>query len=243
VLSWPIGKVRAKPQQITTRLTASPALRIIRQARREHGENFLITQRVAPQEFRCRSHARPQQMRGHRSRRPAPRIEGDLAGPHLTPTPGQRIVSRITITFQVRSVIDLILPASAWRGLFSSATKIALDQSAPEAFRLPTTVRPQGYSFGSGGACPPHLSFLNLIHQSPLPSCGNATCTASSTWNGFPGATRGVRTRATDPCSLETLAAAAYRCDSGCAMTGDARVAMAVAARITFRLVLIFDLM
>jgi hypothetical protein len=36
----------------------------------------------------------------------------------LTPVPGQRTLGPITITFQVRSVIDLILPASAWRGLF-----------------------------------------------------------------------------------------------------------------------------
>jgi hypothetical protein len=40
----------------------------------------------------------------------------------LTPTPGQRTISADHHHFRVRSVIDLILPASAWRGLFSSAT-------------------------------------------------------------------------------------------------------------------------
>ena len=53
--------------------------------------------------------------------------------------------------------------------------------------------------------------------------------------------TGAVCVRDTDPCAFE-IAEAACRRDSDCAMTGDARVAMAVAARITFRLVLIVDL-
>jgi hypothetical protein len=52
--------------------------------------------------------------------------EENLSAPHLTPTPGQRNVGAITITFQVRSVIDLILPASAWRGPFFISDEITL---------------------------------------------------------------------------------------------------------------------
>jgi hypothetical protein len=36
----------------------------------------------------------------------------------LTPPPGQRTIVPITITFQARSVIDLILPASSGAGFF-----------------------------------------------------------------------------------------------------------------------------
>jgi hypothetical protein len=77
----------------------------------------------------------------------------------LTPTSGQHTVDPITITFQVRSVIDLILPASARRGLFSSITDNA-QWVADSDDRSTTNLR----SFESGGAYLPHLSFFSFLH-------------------------------------------------------------------------------
>ncbi len=79
--------------------------------------------------------------------------------------------------------------------------------------------------------------------QRPPLHCGNVTCTQSLVRFWSSGADRGVRVWVADPCAFETLAAgAACACDSGCARTGDATAAMAVAARITFRFVLMIDL-
>jgi len=76
---------------------------------------------------------------------------------------------------------------------------------------------------------------LTQVDQSPAPCCGNATCTASSMRIWLPSTTGAVFARATDPCAL-------WGCDADCAMTGDARTAMASAARIIFRFVFIVDL-
>jgi hypothetical protein len=92
---------------------------------------------------------------------------------------------------------------------------------------------------GRGGVCSPHFSFRNHI---PFDCCGNATCTASSTWIWSPSMTaapRGPRVLATDPYALETVA---DRCGADCAITGDARTAIAAAARTTFRLVVFVDM-
>jgi hypothetical protein len=95
------------------------------------------------------------------------------------------------------------------------------------------------------GSRAPPLSSRIIFRQIPFDCCGNATCTASSTWMWFPSMTAAPRgARATDPRAFETVAAhgAACRDDADCAMTGDAKAAIATVARIAFRLVAFVDM-